>query len=204
MAVWTVDTFAAHQKRNLMTRICKIILIAMLVSALQSKAQRALSPDRFEVEADPVAFIFNGYSFHLGYTKGHFRFDAGIFGIKQPGFALENKSFSVFSSGGGVKVDYLFRRNRGFFVGLQSDYATDKIGLKSGGDKQSVGGVTLGLRTGYRFMLGKEEHQFKGFYLVPWVGLINSLNPSVVTRNGQAYTQAKWSVFPTIHLGYRF
>ncbi|GGH32367.1 hypothetical protein GCM10007423_21820 [Dyadobacter endophyticus] len=187
-----------------MTRICKVTLITMLVSCLQSQAQRLPSPDRFEVEADPVAFIFNGYSFHLGYTRGHLRFDAGIFGIKQPSFAVENKLFSVFSSGGGIKVDYLLRRNRGLFIGLQSDYATDKVGLKSDGDTQSVSGVTLGLRTGYRFMFGKEERQFKGFYLVPWVGLIHALNPSIITSNGHDYTQSRWSVFPTIHLGYRF
>ena len=187
-----------------MTKTWKIILLIMLVSSLQSKAQHLASPSRFELEADPIAFIFNGYSFHLGYTMGHLRFDAGVFGIKQPSFALENKLFSVFSSGGGVKVDYLPRRNRGLFIGLQSDYATDKIGLKSDGDTQSVSGVTLGLRTGYRLMFGKAEHQFKGFYLVPWVGLIHSLNPSVITKNGNDYTQSQWSLFPTIHLGYRF
>lgn len=187
-----------------MTKAWKIILIAMLVPALQSKAQRLPSPNRFEVEADPIAFIFKGYSFHLGFTMGHLRFDAGVFGIKQPNFALENKLFTVFSSGGGIKVDYLLRRNRGLFIGLQSDYATDKIGLKSGGDTQPVSGLTLGLRTGYRFMFGKEERQFKGLYLVPWVGLIHSLNPSIITKSGQNYTQSQWSIFPTVHLGYRF
>lgn len=187
-----------------MNRYWKIILIGLLVTSLQSNAQRLPSSDRFEVEADPIAFILNGYSFHAGYTMGHLRFDAGVFGIKQPDFALENKLFSVFSSGGGIKVDYLLRRNRGLFFGLQSDYVTDKIGLKSEDDTRSVSGMTLGLRTGYRFMFGKKERQFKGLYLVPWVGLIHSLNPSVVTKGGQTYTQASWSIFPTIHLGYRF
>ncbi len=186
-----------------MSRFWIIILIVMSMS-FQSNAQRQHSPDRFEVEADPIAFILNGYSFHVGYTKGHLRFDAGVFGIKQPDFALDNKLFSVFSSGGGLKVDYLLRPNRGLFFGLQSDYATDKIGLKSEETTQSVSGVTLGLRTGYRFMLGKQERQFKGLYLVPWVGLIHSLNPSVVTKGGHTYSQASWSIFPTIHLGYRF
>lgn len=186
-----------------MIRFWMIFLFVMSMS-FQSNAQRQPSPERFEVEADPIAFILNGYSFHVGYTKGHLRFDAGVFGIKQPDFALDNKLFSVFSSGGGLKVDYLLRKNRGLFFGLQSDYATDKIGLKSDEDTQSVSGVTLGLRTGYRFMFGKQERQFKGLYLVPWVGLIHSFNPSVVTKSGHTYTQASWSIFPTIHLGYRF
>lgn len=186
-----------------MNRSWMIILIVMSMS-FPSNAQRHPSSDRFEVEADPIAFILNGYSFHVGYTMGHLRFDAGVFGIKQPDFTLENKLFSVFSSGGGLKVDYMLRRNRGLFFGLQSDYVTDKIGLKSDEITQSVSGVTLGLRTGYRFMFGKQERQFKGLYLVPWVGLIHSLNPSVVTKSGHTYTQASWSIFPTIHLGYRF
>jgi hypothetical protein len=132
------------------------------------------------------------------------RFDIGVFGINQPNFALENRLFSVFSSGAGIKADYLLSKNKGLFFGLQSDYATDKIGLKTSEDRISVSGLTLGLRTGYRFMLSSKENQYKRLYLVPWVALIHSFNPADITSSGQNYIQANWSVFPTIHLGYRF
>jgi hypothetical protein len=202
----------------------KIILILILSLSLQSRAQpgkaqsglaqrgdvrrgdaqRGNAPNRFELEADPIAFILNGYSFHVGYTMGHIRLDAGVFGIRQPDFALQNKLFSVFSSGAGIKADYLLRKNRGLFFGLQSDYGTDKIGLKSHENTRSVSGATVGLRTGYRFMFGKKANQYKGLYLVPWIALINSPNPHVIRDNGHEYAQPRWSVFPTVHLGYRF
>ncbi|KAA0992305.1 hypothetical protein [Dyadobacter aurulentus] len=187
-----------------MNRATRIILVSILLCPLLGISQGQPAQNRFELEADPIAFIFKGYSFHAGYTIEHVRFDIGVFGIKQPNFALENKLFSVFSSGAGIKVDYLVRKNKGIFVGLQSDYATDKIGLKNDDQRQSTGGMTLGLRTGYRFMLGNKQNQYKGLYLVPWVALIHSFNPSMITRNGHRYSQSQWSVFPTLHLGYRF
>jgi hypothetical protein len=196
--------FADDQNADNMNAATKINLIFILVFPLQSNAQRQPVQNRFELEADPIAFIFNGYSLHTGYTMSHMRFDIGVFGIKQPNFPLENKSFSIFSSGAGIKADYLLRKNRGIFFGLQSDYATDKIRLKTSKDSQSVSCFTLGLRTGYRFMLGNEEHQFKGIYLAPWVALIHSFNPANITNSGQQYIQPNWSIFPTIHLGYRF
>lgn len=187
-----------------MKTIVKILLLLTLVTGFDSIAQKQPTANRFEIEADPIAYILNGYSFHVGYTLGHVRFDAGVFGIKQPKFAMENNRFSVRSSGFGIKADYLFRASKGFFLGLQSDYGTDKIGLKGSPIKQESESLMLGVRTGYRFMFGKKENRYKGLYLVPWVALINTLDPAVVTQNDQRYEQKKWSVFPTVHLGYRF
>ncbi|WP_169739280.1 autotransporter outer membrane beta-barrel domain-containing protein [Dyadobacter crusticola] len=198
------DIFADNQYAIDMNVSARVILIFIFAFPFQSIAQRQPLQNRFELEADPIAFILNGYSLHAGYTMSHMRFDIGIYGIKQPKFALENKHFSVFSSGVGLKADYLLRKNKGLFFGLQSDYATDKISLRTSDDSQSVSGLTLGLRAGYRFMLGSKENQYRGFYLVPWVAFIHSFNPSNVTRNAQQYIQSQWSVFPTIHLGYRF
>ncbi|MCF0041291.1 hypothetical protein [Dyadobacter fanqingshengii] len=186
-----------------MKTIVKILLLT-LGTCFNSIAQKQPSANRFELEADPIAYILNGYSFHVGYTLGHVRFDAGVFGIKQPKFALENEQFSVKSSGFGIKADYLFRANKGFFLGLQSDYGTDRMGLKNTAVRQEAESIMLGLRTGYRFMFGKKENQYKGLYLVPWVALINTLDPADIMENDQRYEQKKWSLFPTVHLGYRF
>ena len=187
-----------------MNATIRFVLIFVLAFPLHSNAQRQSFQNHFELEADPIAFILSGYSLHAGYTVSHIRFDLGVFGIKQPDFALENKRFSVFSSGLGVKVDYLLRKNRGAFFGLQSDHATDKIRLKTSEGSESVSGLTLGFRTGYRFMFGSKENQYNGIYLVPWVALIHSFNPSMVISGGHQYKQSQWSVFPTVHLGYRF
>ncbi|GAB3333256.1 hypothetical protein GCM10027299_40560 [Larkinella ripae] len=65
-------------------------------------------------------------------------------------------------------------------------------------------GATLGLRTGYRFLFGKPERHRRGLYLVPWIALIHQPTAKTVQVEGQTYRQAEWSVFPTVHLGYRF
>ena len=187
-----------------MIRSWSVTLLLLILLSTTLLAQNKRSGNRIEIEADPIAYIFRGYSFHLGYTMGHLRFDAGVFGIKQPDFALENDLFSVYSSGVGIKIDYLIKRNKGLFIGLQSDYGTDKTGLKSSSTKVNSDGVTLGLRTGYRFMFGKKENQCKGLYLVPWIALIHSPDPVTINESAHEYIQRQWSVFPTIHLGYRF
>ncbi|MCF0050511.1 hypothetical protein LXM25_10605 [Dyadobacter sp. LJ53] len=187
-----------------MKTIVKIIFFLTSLTSLSSIAQKQPTANRFEIEADPIAYILNGYSFHAGYTLAHLRFDVGVFGIKQPKFALANEQFSVRSSGFGVKADYLFRANKGFFLGLQSDYGMDRIGLKTSDARIVSKSIILGARTGYRFMFGEKEDQYKGLYLVPWVALMHTLDPTIVMQNNQSYEQKKWSVFPTIHLGYRF
>ena len=186
-----------------MRRIRFVISCLVLFFCEQALAQQSIG-NRLELEADPIAFLFAGYSFHVGYTANHFRFDAGVFGIDQPSFAINNDKFSVFTSGIGVKVDYILQGNKGLFLGLQSDYSTDKVALKIGSDLANLTGLSLGLRGGYRFMLGKAERQYKGLYLVPWMALIYLPNPSMIQQKGQQYNQSNWSVFPTIHLGYRF
>ncbi|WP_031529751.1 hypothetical protein [Dyadobacter crusticola] len=78
----------------------------------------------------------------------HIRVDVGAFGIQRPGFSLANRDFDVFTNGVGVKVDYLLRKQEGFFLGVQSDFATDRIGLKSEAKRENKQGVTLGVRGG--------------------------------------------------------
>lgn len=176
------------------------VLLSMSI-CIDSYAQTS---SRLEAEADPIAFIFNGYSFHLGYMIDHIRFDAGAYGIKQPSFFISNDKFSVYSSGIGVKADYFPRKNKGIFFGLQSDYATDKISLKSTASYTKQSNVTLGLRSGYRFNFGRPDPASNGFYLVPWIALIYASDASAVILEEKRYKPEKWSIFPTVHFGYRF
>lgn len=185
----------------------KKYLAIVLLCLSASLCQTAIAQDnqkRFEIEADPIAFLLSGYSLHAGYMVGHVRFDAGFYGIKQPSFFVGNDKFSVFSSGVGVKADYFLKKNHGLFMGLQSDYVTDKIRLKSTGNFEKADDVTFGLRGGYRFKLGTEKKFDRGFFLSPWVAIIYSADASNVTLDGETYEQSSWSIFPTIHLGYRF
>lgn len=178
--------------------------LSFLFLLMFSGMSSALAQGRFEVEADPIAYIFKGYSFHLGYQTGHWRFNAGTFAITQPDFFTSDDRYTVRNGGFGIKADYLFRESKGLFVGLQSDYGKDKVKFDQTGESQQHSGINLGVRTGYRFMFGKKEKDYRGLYLVPWVALIYTPDsPTLQFSHGQ-YDFGSWLIFPTVHLGYRF
>ncbi|ETZ24912.1 autotransporter domain-containing protein [Pedobacter sp. V48] len=182
-----------------------IILIAV-VSFIYSPESHAQEKEaaRLEVEADPLAYILNGYSVHVGVTYGKFRSSIGTFGIKQPSFQLDNDAFSVYSSGFDLKTDYLFGKTKGFHAGLQLTYGKDKIGLKGSSDQEDLWGLNIGARGGYRFMFGNAENKYRGLYLNPWAALIYSANAKTISKGKEAYKQSSASIFPAVHVGWRF
>ncbi|MBK1439261.1 hypothetical protein JHJ32_04610 [Parapedobacter sp. ISTM3] len=160
---------------------------------------------QFEVESDPLAFVFNGYSLHAAITYSGFRTSLGVFAIETPDFLLQNEAYSVYTSGYDVKTDYLFGESRGFFAGIQLTYTADILELKDGeGDTDRLRNLNIGIRAGYRFMFGKKENNYKGFYISPWVALLYNPSTKTVSQGAEEYKQASWVPFPTIHLGWRF
>ncbi|MBN8822841.1 MULTISPECIES: hypothetical protein [unclassified Spirosoma] len=129
----------------------------LTITSVKLNGQHLEKIKRIELEADPIAFIFSGYSIHVGYLVNHWRFDVGTFGIKQPSFATTNQNFSVFSSGVGLKADYLLKLERGLFFGVQADYGTDKISLKTSRESNSLSGFVMGIRSGYRLCLANRQ-----------------------------------------------
>ena len=131
--------------------------------------QESTQSGELEIEADPIAYIFSGYSIHLGYQKSHLKYNIGAFGIQQPDFFVSQEDFNVRTNGFGIKVDYLIKKRKGLFVGVQVDFITDKVSLKDVIESEKQHYINMGLRTGYRFMFGKKPSNFKGLYIVPWV-----------------------------------
>lgn len=158
---------------------------------------------RIEVEVDPLAYIFKGYSIHAGYQRGLFRYDIGFFAIETPEFFTDNKAFTEYSKGVGVKVDYVGNDAEGWFVGLQADYMTSRVTHKETADKGNGGVWGVGIRGGYRFMLGNSENK-RGLYVVPWVGIDKLLIQSAVKFSQHIYKEQTFRIFPTIHLGWCF
>ncbi|UFH57897.1 hypothetical protein [Spirosoma sp. KNUC1025] len=184
--------------------LCFILIGLLTIMSFKLNGQPLEKMKRIEVEADPMAFIFSGYSIHVGYMINRWRIDVGTFGIKQPSFASTNQNFSVFSSGVGLKADYLLKPERGLFFGVQSDYGTDKISLKPATESTLLSGFVVGIRSGYRFMFGQSTAHYRGLYVVPWIALLYTPSASSLVQQNQVYSQSTWSVFPTLHLGYRF
>src|SRR5690606_29806940 len=139
-------------------------------------------------------------------TYSGFRSSLGIFAIEVPDFLLPDEAFTVYTSGYDFKTDYYFGDIKGFYAGLQFTYSKEEIELKN---EQSEGedelrGLNFGIRAGFRFMFGKKENQYKGFYLTPWIALMYNPSPQTIQQGRQEYRQAAWVPFPTIHLGWRF
>ncbi len=57
----------------------------------------------------------------------------------------------------------------------------------------------LGVRAGYRSFIGS-----RGLYLAPWVGIGYNVNGDPVHVDGAEFERRAVSVFPTIHIGWRF
>jgi hypothetical protein len=180
-----------------------LLLIAFFSSFNSAFSQNINGSNRFEIEADPLAYIFNGHSIHVAYNVSPVRFSFGSFGFRHPGFLLDNDAFQVRTFGFDIKVDYSFGNIKGFFVGAQSTYSRDRIGLKESTARQEFWGSSFAVRTGYRFMLGNKHNDYKGLYIVPWLALNYSPNAKSIVQNNHVYNQTKWFPFPTVHIGWR-
>lgn len=186
-------------------KISLILSVVFTVCVINNSNAQNNKPSRhFEIEIDPTAYLLNGYSVHLGYQVNHLRFDAGVFGLSQPSFFLNNDKFKDRSSGFGIKADYIFNKQKGLLVGIQSDYNNGRLTLKPNGSSVVSSGITAGIRTGYRIMLGKRRNWYKGIYLMPWAALIYSPSAKDIMIKEQILRQSKFTLFPTLHIGYRF
>ncbi len=164
-------------------------------------ATGVFSPARaqVEVEADPIAYVLDGYSGHLAYVFDPIRVSAGVFGVEVPEFFHGNEGWASRSRGVKVKADYLMRNLDGFFVGLDTGYqrATHTLDATDASEDQDLFG--LGARTGYRVTFPGT-----GFYLVPWVSVSYLFNADDVVLDGETFEQSAVQVFPTVHLGWQF
>ncbi len=76
-------------------------------------------PFTADVEIDPTAYVFDGYSLHAGIWTGHWRVDLGAFAMDVPEAVLANDDFSATFHGYGVKLQYFPRADRtGPFAGI--------------------------------------------------------------------------------------
>ena len=182
---------------KLLTRI--FLVATVLLGGLFSigKVHAAL-----EIEIDPIAFALEGQSYHVAIAGEASRFDVGVFGLELPDDS-DNPNYTVSFDGFGVKWDYTGDCIDGLFWGVQAsqiDIGFEFNNPNSGAPKEGTTRTTntYGNRFGYR--TGKE-----GLYVTPWIGF-DRVEPydNVVLGGGQKYNQDSVTVFPTIHLGFRF
>lgn len=159
----------------------------------------ASSRFHLDLETDPTAFAFRGFSLHLGLGYRHVRLDLGTYGMDVPSFAEKNDGFTSSFSGAGAKLQvFPFAEQRGAFFGIDGgvnrlraeDHATGDVG------KQTQ--VSAGVNGGYRFSLPF------GLYVTPWLGVSRAFGADRMTVGGRTYEPQKVLVFPAVHVGMRF
>lgn len=161
----------------------------------------ALAQAQWEAEADPTAYALKGYSAHVGHPifNGRSRLQIGAFGAETPGWINGNSSFTEDSRGVTLKFDYFpLRPLGGLFLGAESNYARVRYELNQTHERTYRNIVGLGPRVGYRFNFGKH------LYVSPWVSVDYQFNAKDVTISRKIFHESRYSVFPAVHLGWRF
>lgn len=182
-----------------------IIIMAFIPGFIAANAQKNILRSTWEVEIDPIAYILNGYSAHIIYQKNHLRYDLGFFGIKQPEAFHGNKGYTVTSLGVGVKTTYLINGIPGFFTGLGSGLAFHKAQNSTSLEKADGISAGLGVILGYRvFFRNVKSPNLKGLYFSPWVSFDYNYSFRKIAFTDYDFKNKTFSIFPTIHIGYRF
>lgn len=166
--------------------------------APRATSPAAKSPYHLDLETDPTAFVFSGGSLHAGLGYKHLRLDLGAYAMDVPGFIESNKGFDGSFRGFGAKLQlFLFAEQKGGFVGI--DAGVTEIRATAHGTGRSSTQVQLGagVNFGWRFELPL------GFYVTPWLGLGYSSAPDVEV-DGQTYESSPVTIFPAVHVGFRF
>ncbi len=179
-----------------------IIIMVMMGFALPALAQKS---QRFEAEIDPIAYVLKGYSLHGIFVKNRLRTDLGLFGIEQPEGYSGNDGYQVKSNGVGLKVNYLLDKKEHWFSGLGVGYTNNEIVKKEAQQSDRQGVMSVGAHIGYRwFLFGKKENAWRNLYLTPWMSVDYNMPVTSVKFESEGYLQKAFSIFPTVHIGYRF
>lgn len=161
--------------------------------------ERAASRFHVDLETDPTAFVFRGYSLHAGLGWRHVRLDLGAYAMDVPGFMESNKGFESSFRGGGAKLQlFLFDEQKGGFIGIDSGFNHLRVDRKDSAHHGSQDQISTGVNLGWRFALPY------GLYATPWLGVSYSFGANDMNVDGKTYRPNPVTFFPAIHLGYRF
>ncbi len=167
----------------------------------ESRAPRAQPPAglHVDVEIDPTAYVLRGHSLHVGIGWRRVRLDLGAYGMTLPRAIHGNEGFGASFDGYGAKLQWFpFAEQTGAFVGVDAGLARPLVQLEGTDLSRRSTQLSVGVNAGWRFDL------IGGLYATPWIGVGYNVGAKDVTLGGQTFEQSKWTVFPAIHLGYRF
>ena len=178
-------------------------ILFLLAGGLSAQDSTALH-GRLEVEVEPAAFIFRGYSLNIGYQTGPLRFSVKSFAVNQPILFVGNTYFAVQSSGIGFEVDYFFRPRSTPFLGVLSDYHSDQVFTGSASGSGLSRAVSAGVRAGYRYFPAQPGSRYRGIYLSGSVAAFSKLGSTDVEVGGHRYGRRALYIIPAVNVGYHF
>lgn len=152
-----------------------------------------------DFEVDPTAYALSGHSLHVGLGWGRTRLDLGNFAMTVPRAVHGQRDFDVSFEGYGVKLQrFLFREESGGFVGVDAAVVHQLTRLRGTELAALQTQVAVGVHGGYRFDLSRQ------LYASAWVGVGRSFGARDVSLGDKTFETPRWTVFPAVHLGYRF
>lgn len=176
----------------------KNALIAALALALAASTASA-SPVHGDVEIDPTAYALSGYSIHVGIGYEHLRVDLGNFAMALPQFVHGDDGFDVAFDGYGAKLQYWLRDDQtGLFAGVDGGVVRMHARLQGSDLAADDIQIGAGIQAGYRFSLPAN------FYATAWLGVGYAFSADDMMLGGKTFEASPITVFPAIHLGYRF
>jgi len=183
-----------------------MILIFSQLSHAQNQEQEKKAEPLIYIEADPFAYINNGYSIHLGYENWGWRFDLTKVKVDFPEAFTDafygTKAFGLVTNINGIKIDYIGHRSnwtKGAFIGLDINHQKLNFTHLESNQSKDLGAFNVGLRAGYKINL------FKGFYITPWAAVWKNLTPEkTYTVDQNSITTNQWDWITTLHFGYAY
>jgi hypothetical protein len=173
------------------------ILAGAALAALALGSPRPAAA-QVEIEADPIAYAASGYSLHVASVFGTLRLSVGAFGADIPQWLHGNDGWDMSMRGAGIKLDYLGSRLDGLFVGVEGGFMRLSYGLDDSATEKR-NDVSVGVRGGYRLAIGRS-----GLYVAPWVGVGYTPGGSDVVLGSERFDHSPITIFPTVHIGWRF
>ena len=185
------------------TKPLALLLLLLVPASVFADDATAQPPSRaglhFDVEVDPTAYVLGGYSVHVGIPWKRLRLDLGAFAMDVPGFVHGNDGFDASFDGFGAKLHwFLTGEQDGAFVGLATGRMSHRIELEGTGLSTRRERWNAGVELGWRFEL------YRGLYATPWLGVDYTFGARDVTLAGRTFESSSWSLFPAVHVGYRF
>lgn len=87
---------------------------------------------------------------------------------------------------------------RGLFVGIDGGVTRVQVKNAATGDSASANQLGFGAHVGYRVLLPWN------LYATPWIGVNYAFDARDLSAGGLTMKATHWTIFPAVHLGYRF